>query len=1112
MVKQTITIGWLVSLISLILGCDVGLKLACVNCIVSDLDVQVETVKEEGVARIEFSLVDETDEVVAFKWHLEGQTAVKGLDFEDLGPKELLFERGQRVAVITVPILGDALDEDDETFTLVINAVENANLATTRILVKIQDDDDSPEVIFSNTIIEVFENQPFVDIPVSLSAISGRKITVPLTIEGDATEGLDYTLDNYQVTFDPGELTKNIRLQIVNDTKSETTKELLVKLLPSQQSNITANAQATVILLDDDTPEISITSDTNEIAEKDGRSILTLTIPHPFGLDLLAPIKISGSATNNEDYQFVSAGTDDNLQTLINTINGDTALLTIPTGATTLEIQIASLDDRIYDPQEQIVFAVTNHQAEALEGLPALDNANNDSKAETSQYSITIVDDETPEYLSIETKEDGTGTALSQVELIAGQPATLFAIARNKQHDFLFNIPVTWTLSSFLGDLSSRLGNNTTYQARKAGQETLSIAHEIFNASNVVTVTVLAGPAEKLGIMNAGNQSASEFQDHVMSAGEKIELFAATVDAFGNFVESQTGFWVINSLAQGGQATGTLSQLEGTSTVFTADKVGKIKVNVNHISLPSDETGIITVDIGYAKHFTWQYAPLVQNAVQLKAGECSAKVTLQTVDEEKTPSNTKEDVLVSLVGLSQASLYQDASCNQPQASVIVKKGTSSSTFYFKDTKAETLAISASAPSFTTDSLAVTISPEQAFQFFIADPADSIVNTAINIAVEARDMYDNRVYTYQKDVTLTADGSATGSGIVNIQNGLGNILINDIVAEVVNLALSSPSDSFMQVSHTENLTFLAAGASRYVILDPLNTNAGLSATITIQAQDIFGNLVPGYSGSVTLTTDGDATGAGIVNLSGGIGTISISDSTAETVNLALSNPGGGITDITSTENIIFAPGGATTIVITNPTDVIVGNTVTVTVNALDALGNLAAAHQTDIDLITDSGTATGAGTIDIVNGVGQITISDTTTGTVNLSLANDQGAVPDITSIQDVLFLPDSASKYIIVNPSDVPVGTNATITVKAMDALDNLDTNYVGTVTLLTDGAATGAGIVNVTSGVGTIQISDTTAQTVNLSLSNPTGGIADATSIQDNYIYSWPCSPNSYP
>lgn len=83
--------------------------------------------------------------------------------------------------------------------------------------------------------------------------------------------------------------------------------------------------------------------------------------------------------------------------------------------------------------------------------------------------------------------------------------------------------------------------------------------------------------------------------------------------------------------------------------------------------------------------------------------------------------------------------------------------------------------------------------------------------------------------------------------------------------------------------------------------------------------------------------------------------------------------------------------------------IAGEDAAITINALDSFGNLALGHQADIDLATDSGTVTGAGTIDIINGVGAISISDAIAETVNLSLANDQGAVGDITSTQDIIF-------------------------------------------------------------------------------------------------------------
>ena len=63
---------------------------------------------------------------------------------------------------------------------------------------------------------------------------------------------------------------------------------------------------------------------------------------------------------------------------------------------------------------------------------------------------------------------------------------------------------------------------------------------------------------------------------------------------------------------------------------------------------------------------------------------------------------------------------------------------------------------------------------------------------------------------------------------------------------------------LDVSSTQDLTFSPAASNRYVILDPVDGTVNTAVTVTVQAQDPFGNLDPTVNGSVTLRTTGSAT--------------------------------------------------------------------------------------------------------------------------------------------------------------------------------------------------------------------------------------------------------------
>lgn len=76
--------------------------------------------------------------------------------------------------------------------------------------------------------------------------------------------------------------------------------------------------------------------------------------------------------------------------------------------------------------------------------------------------------------------------------------------------------------------------------------------------------------------------------------------------------------------------------------------------------------------------------------------------------------------------------------------------------------------------------------------------------------------------------------------------------------------------------------------------------------------------------------------------------------------------------------------------------------TVTVQAQRADDSINTSYQNDVTLVT-SGSATGWGLVDVINGVGTIQINDAVAETVTLSLSDTQGTGLNINSSQQVIF-------------------------------------------------------------------------------------------------------------
>lgn len=76
-------------------------------------------------------------------------------------------------------------------------------------------------------------------------------------------------------------------------------------------------------------------------------------------------------------------------------------------------------------------------------------------------------------------------------------------------------------------------------------------------------------------------------------------------------------------------------------------------------------------------------------------------------------------------------------------------------------------------------------------------------------IEARDQHQNIAITEQQPATLVVDGSATGAGVVTIVDGVGTILLENTVPEIVTLSLeANPSRPTIDLSATQDLKFFS----------------------------------------------------------------------------------------------------------------------------------------------------------------------------------------------------------------------------------------------------------------------------------------------------------------
>lgn len=130
--------------------------------------------------------------------------ATAGADFRDTSGT-LTIDAGDTSGTVSVPICGDALDEEDETFTLSLSNPSGATVSGGTATGTITDDDEAPTLSVGDKTVD--EDAGTIVFAVELSAESAKTVTVRYaTADGTATAPADYTAAprNATLTFVSG--------------------------------------------------------------------------------------------------------------------------------------------------------------------------------------------------------------------------------------------------------------------------------------------------------------------------------------------------------------------------------------------------------------------------------------------------------------------------------------------------------------------------------------------------------------------------------------------------------------------------------------------------------------------------------------------------------------------------------------------------------------------------------------------------------------------------------------------------------------------------------------------------------------------------------------------
>ena len=219
--------------------------------------------------------------------------------------------------------------------------------------------------------------------------------------------------------------------------------------------------------------------------------------------------------------------------------------------------------------------------------------------------------------------------------------------------------------------------------------------------------------------------------------------------------------------------------------------------------------------------------------------------------------------------------------------------------------------------------------------------------------------------------------------------------------------------------------------------------------------------------------------------------------------------------------------ATQIVITDPTDDTVDNTVQVTIEVQDALGVTDPTNTSTFTVnlsgsavgptITTGTIVSGAGTnaveVTAVAGVVVLDVTDQVAETINITLTDTSATGMDVTSTQDLVFGVGAATQIALTDPTDGAAGSDIAVVATVMDQYNNTVATDTTQFTVTVDGDAvfngattgtinsgdtTNTVVVTAAAGVVSLKLNDSTPETVNLSLTDSASTFLDVTSTQD--------------
>jgi len=181
-----------------------------------------------------------------------GGTATSNVDYTAISGT-VTFAPGEISKPVTVTVLGDLINEVNETINVDLTTPVNATIADSRGVVTITENDPLPSIAINDiSVTEGNSGTKTATFTLTLSAASSRNVTVTYaTADGTAVAATDYTARTGNLTFTAGATTVTVAITVRGDTTLEPDETVLVNLTNPVNATI-AKATGVLTIQNDD--------------------------------------------------------------------------------------------------------------------------------------------------------------------------------------------------------------------------------------------------------------------------------------------------------------------------------------------------------------------------------------------------------------------------------------------------------------------------------------------------------------------------------------------------------------------------------------------------------------------------------------------------------------------------------------------------------------------------------------------------------------------------------------------------------------------------------------------------------------------------------------------